>query len=833
MAFKRNLSIKIKKAKKSVSREAFEAAWIEKKKKPLWRRIVKVAFLFGLFSSACVLGCVFGTYMAVRQNLPLVSELEEWEPNIITYIYSDDGEVIMQYAVEKRIEVPYEEIPDIMKKAILATEDPRFFSHKGIDFFGILRAIRVDISNKLKGKTSRLHGGSTISQQLARELFLHRRQTIRRKLKEAILSLQIEKRYSKQEIFAMYCNQFNLGYSNGAYGVEAASQLYFGKNVSELSLEEAALITGIFRGPTRYDPYRNPKLSLQRRNHVLNRMVEEGSLTEVEANEAKAKPLNVLPLNREDPRFASYFSEEVRRYLKENYGDAAIYREGLKVYTTLDPTLQKYAEEAVRNGLRDLDKTQGWRDDKRNLIKEGLESLEDLENSSIRGWPPSSWLKPSLEEKEVIESVVLSVEEEEASVQVKDYVGKLTNEKISWTKTENLKDLIKEGDVIHVKIKEIDEEKKELLVSLDQEPILEGAFLAIEPLTGQIKAMVGGYSFKRSEWNNATQAMRQAGSAIKPILYAAALDTRLFTLASIINDEPTTFIDKWSGKPWSPPNYDGRYKGAVTVRKGLEESRNIVTAKLLDFISPQKGAEYCRKFGITSQVYPFLSLSLGAFELRLVELVSAFTTFPNKGIRIKPYFISRIEDKDGNILEESKIEAEEVISPQIAYMMTSLLQGVVQNPGGTGWRARRLKWPLGGKTGTTDDYADAWFIGFSPSLCAGVWVGHGARIPIGERQSGAVAAQPIWVDFFEKVIRDKKQEMEGKEEEFIVEEFEIPPNLSFVEIDRKTGLLANPFVCLFTINEVFLPGTEPKRYCTYEDHLMILDYYEIRRQEQR
>jgi len=619
-----------------VSREAFEAAWIEKKKKPLWRRIVKVAFLFGLFSSACVLGCVFGTYMAVRQNLPLVSELEEWEPNIITYIYSDDGEVIMQYAVEKRIEVPYEEIPDIMKKAILATEDPRFFSHKGIDFFGILRAIRVDISNKLKGKTSRLHGGSTISQQLARELFLHRRQTIRRKLKEAILSLQIEKRYSKQEIFAMYCNQ----------------------------------------------------------------------------------------------------------------------------------------------------------------------------------------------------SLVLSVEEGEASVQVKDYVGKLTNEKISWTKTENLKDLIKEGDVIHVKIKEIDGEKKELLVSLDQEPILEGAFLAIEPLTGQIKAMVGGYSFKRSEWNNATQAMRQAGSAIKPILYAAAFDTRLFTPASIINDEPTTFIDKWSGKPWSPPNYDGRYKGAVTVRKGLEESRNIVTAKLLDFISPQKGAEYCRKFGITSQVYPFLSLSLGAFELRLVELVSAFTTFPNKGIRIKPYFISRIEDKDGNILEESKIEAEEVISPQIAYMMTSLLQGVVQNPGGTGWRARRLNWPLGGKTGTTDDYADAWFIGFSPSLCAGVWVGHGARIPIGERQSGAVAAQPIWVDFFEKVIRDKKQKMEG-EEEFIVEEFEIPPNLSFVEIDRKTGLLANPFVCLFTINEVFLPGTEPKRYCTYEDHLMILDYYEIRRQEQR
>ena len=341
MDLKRDLLIKIKKLQRPVSRKTFEATLIKKKKKPVIRKIVKIAFIIFLFSSACVLGSMVGIYMAVRQNLPSISELEEFRPNIITYIYSDDGEVIREYSLEKRIEIPFEEIPDILKKAIIATEDSRFYSHKGLDFFGILRALKEDIKIKLGRKTSKLHGGSTISQQLATELFLHRRQTIRRKLKEIILSVQIEKKYSKQEIFTMYCNQFNLGYSNGAYGVEAASQSYFGKNVSELNLDEAALIAGIFRGPTLYDPYRNPEIALRRRNHVLKRLVEEGFITEEESEETRIKPLNVLPLYRGEPGFASYFSEEVRRYLKENYGDAALYREGLRVYTTLDPTLQK------------------------------------------------------------------------------------------------------------------------------------------------------------------------------------------------------------------------------------------------------------------------------------------------------------------------------------------------------------------------------------------------------------------------------------------------------------------------------------------------------------
>jgi len=787
-------------------------------------KLFKVVFLLCALLFACGMGIWLGTYLSIRQNLPSISMLEEFEPNIITYIYSDEGEVIGEYAIEKRIEIPYEDIPEIVKNAIIATEDPRFYSHRGFDLRGALRALWEDIKTKLGGKSRKLHGGSTISQQLARDLFLHRRQTLSRKFKEVLLARQIERKYSKHEILTMYCNQFNLGH--GAYGVEAASQLYFGKNVSGLTVEEAAMVVGILRGPSLYSPYRNREITHRRRDHVIRRLVEEGYLTKEEGEEAKAQPLNVMPFRRGNAGFAAYFKEEVRKYLEQNYGADALYRKGLKVYTTLNPTYQRFAEEALLNWLPVLDKRQGWRDDKRNLLEEGVEDLEDLENISIEGWPPDSWLKPSLGEGDVVEAVILSVAKEECSVKIKDYLGKMNNEDIGWTKTKNLDDLIKKGDLILVKIKEIDKENKELLVSLDQEPLIEGGFLAIEPHTGQIKAMVGGKSFKKSKWNNATQALRQAGSSIKPILYTAALESG-FTPAHIIIDEPTEFIDKWRGEPWSPGNYDRRYKGAVTVRTGLEESRNIVTAKLLEFISPQKGVDYCRKFGITSTIYPYLSLSLGTFEVRLIELVSAFTVFPNKGVRIKPYLLTRIEDKDGNILEEHKIETEEVISPQIAYMMTSLLQGVIQR--GTGRSARYLQWPLGGKTGTTDEYTDAWFVGFSPSLCAGVWVGHDKQITIGERQSGAVAALPVWRDFFDKVIKEKLRIAEEKGEEFVIdEEFEVPPNLSFVEIDSKTGLLASP-VCLFTLREVFLPGTEPDRFCTHEDHMMILDYYSVRK----
>jgi penicillin-binding protein 1A len=781
---------------------------IRKLGKSGWLRVVLILLAAG---ATCVLGAMFGAYMAIRNSLPSVDELEDLRPKLITSILSDKGEVVKEFAEERRIEVPYASIPDVLKKAIIATEDPRFYAHHGVDYVGILRAVKEDIVKLGRGSLRRPQGGSTITQQLARSLFLYSQQTIRRKLKEMFVARRIEKKYSKERILELYCNQFYLGH--GAYGVESASNLFFGKSVSTLDLEEAALIAGIFRGPSVYSPYTNAEKTLQRRNHVLSRMAEEGYVTKSQAEAAKARPISVLPLRRTSPEFGAYFFEEVRRYLEKNYGADALYNAGLKVYTTFDPGLQRYAEDSLRAGLRAQDKKRGWRRDKKNLLADGTADLRAV-------WL-ESWTTHAIETGEIADAVVLSAGKTDAVVRLKDRLGRMTSKGIEWTRARNLDALIRPGDVIQVSVKTVPPEDGELAVALDQEPQVEGAFLVIDPPTGQIKAMTGGYSFRRSQFSRATQALRQTGSVIKPILYTAAVENG-FTPATIIQDEPVTFTDKWTGEPWTPRNYDRVYKGSVTLRKGLEESRNVVTARILDYISPQVGVDYCRRFGLTSAIYPYLSLSLGTFEVTLLELVSGFSAFPNKGVRVKPYFITRIEDKGGNILEENKVESGEVIPPQTAYMMTYLLQGVVRE--GTAAAAAALGWPLAGKTGTTDKYTDAWFIGFSPTMCAGVWVGYDTKITLGERQSGAVAALPIWIDFFGKVIESRKKDAAARGVELVPEDFEVPPNLSFVEIDRKTGLLATP-ICRFPLREVFFPGTEPSRFCTNQDHLRILDYY--------
>jgi penicillin-binding protein 1A len=773
-----------------------------------WLRVTFILLAVGV---TCVLGAMFGAHMAIRNNLPSVDEIENIRPKIITTIFSDKGEAVKEFAEERRIEVPYASIPDVLKKAIIATEDPRFYAHHGVDYMGILRAVKEDVIKLGRGSLRRPQGGSTITQQLARSLFLTSKQTIRRKLKEMAVARRIEKKYSKERILELYCNQFYLGH--GAYGVESASNLYFGKSVSALDLDEAALIAGIFRGPSVYSPYTNAEKILERRNHVLNRMAEEGYITRGQAEAAKARPIRVLPLRRTSAEVGAYFFEEVRRYLEKNYGADALYNAGLKVYTTLDPELQKYAEDSLRAGLRVQDKKRGWRRDKKNLLAEGTADLRAV-------WL-ESWTTHAVEAGEVADAVVLSADKAEAVIRLKDRVGRMTSKGIEWTRARNLDALIRPGDIIQVQVKTVPPGDGELTVTLDQEPQIEGAFLVIDPSTGQIKAMTGGYSYLRSQFNRATQALRQTGSVIKPFLYTAAVENG-FTPATIIQDEPVTFTDKWTGTPWTPRNYDRIYKGSVTLRKGLEESRNVVTAKILDYISPQVGVDYCRRFGLTSAIYPYLSLSLGTFEVTLLELVSGFSAFPNKGVRVKPTFITRIEDKGGNILEDNKVESEEVMPPQTAYMMTYLLQGVVRE--GTAMAAASLGWPLAGKTGTTDKYTDAWYMGFSPIMCAGVWVGYDTKITLGARQSGAVAALPIWIDFFGKVIASRKKDAAARGVELVPEDFEVPPNMSFVEIDRKTGLLATP-ICRFPLREVFFPGTEPSRFCTNQDHLRILDYY--------
>ena len=786
--------------------------------------VLRALLILVLAGLAVGLGALAGAYVSIKDNLPNVADIETFRPKLITTVYAADGQPIKEFAEERRVEIAYDRIPKTLVNAIVATEDPNFFHHGGVDLRGILRAVWADVFKVLGGK--RPEGGSTITQQLARDLFLHREVSLRRKLKELYLSRAIEKLYSKEKILELYCNHFFLG--NGAFGVQAASSLFFGKDVRDLDLEEAAVIAGIFRGPSLYSPYSNKAKTLERRNHVLNRMVSEGYLSRAEGEAAKAKPMVVLPMRRTSAEFGAYFFEEVRRYLEKNYGYDGLYRAGLKVFTTLDPTLQRYAERALQSGLRSTENSRkGWRADKPNILTAGPDALKSLvaaPKASLEAQWLLSWENQAIEPAEVYDAIVLAVSRNEATVRLKNALGRMTGKDIGWTKARSLEAILKRGDVIQVKVASFDAAASEANVSLDQKPLRNGAFIAIDPRTGQIRALVGGYSFRDSQFNRAVQAPRQTGSSIKPFLYTAALEHG-FTPASVIADEPVTFIDRWNNEPWSPKNYDRKYKGAVTVRAGLEQSRNVVTAKLLDFISPQVGVDYCRRFGITSPVYPYLSLSLGTFEITLLEMVSAYSTFPNKGVRFMPYFITRIEDKDGNVLEETRVESQEVVSPQTAYMMTYLMRGVVEGEGGTAGAASVLGWPLAGKTGTTDKYSDAWFIGFSPDLCAGVWVGHDLPIPLGERQTGASAALPIWMDFFAPVIADAKAK--AKDDgivDFVPPDFEVPPNLVFVEIDKKTGLLATP-ICLFPFREVFVPGTEPSRYCTLADHLRILDYY--------
>ncbi len=769
-------------------------------------------------------GAILGVYVAIKDNLPNVSDIDNFRPKLITTVYDATGAKVKEFAEEKRVEVAFERLPKNLVNAIIATEDPRFFKHGGVDVRGILRAVWADVFKVLGGR--RPEGGSTITQQVARSLFLHREVSLRRKLKELYLSREIEKLYPKEKIFELYCNHFFLGH--GAYGVQAASNLFFGKDVSALDLDEAAMIAGIFQGPSRYSPYQNKTATLNRRNHVFNRMVAEGYLSKAEGEAAKARPMTVLPLRRTSEEFGAYFFEEVRRYLEKNYGVEGLYQNGLKIYTTLDPTLQRYAEKSLQAGLRSTENIlNGWRADKPNVLTatpEALKSLVASPKAALEEQWLLSWENQAVEPNEVYDALVLSVSRNEATVRLKNAVGRMPAKDINWTKAGRLDALFRKGDIIQVRVVSFDAAKNEAAVALTQKPLRNGAFVAIDPKTGQIKALVGGYSFRESQFDRAVQAPRQTGSSIKPFLYTAAVEHG-FTPASVIADEPVTFIDRWNNEPWSPKNYDRKYKGAVTLRMGLEQSRNVVTAKLLDFVSPQVGVDYCRRFGITSPIYPYLSLSLGTFGVTLLEMVSAYTTFPGKGVRFEPYFITRIEDKDGNVLEETRVESREVLSPQTAYMMTYLMRGVVEGEGGTAAAASVLGWPLAGKTGTTDKYSDAWFIGFSPDLCAGVWVGHDMPVPLGERQTGAAAALPIWQDFFTRVIADVKKKAEGEGiVDFTPPDFEVPPNLVFVEIDRKTGLLATP-ACRYPFREVFFPGSEPSRYCTLADHLRVLDYY--------
>jgi penicillin-binding protein 1A len=749
-------------------------------------RFARNAGIVALFIVAAMLGVLSGVLFAYAGDLPQVSALDNYTPSTITRIYSGSGQVIGEFATQRRVIVGYDDINPLLRQAIIATEDAEFDRHFGVNIWRIFVAALTDIIER-----RRAQGASTLTQQLARNLKdqfgLSNEKSFERKIREAILAVQIEKRYTKREIFTIYCNQMYLGH--GAYGVEAASRLYFNKPNKDLTLEEAALVAGIFQTPERQSPFVDMKRATSRRNVVLQRMADERYITPAQAEAAKAKPIVTRGQPNQAPGIAPFFVEEVRKHLEKQYGAKVLYENGLSVRTTLDVPMQEAANKALERGLRRIDKRHGYRKPKRNVL---------AERQTIETYKDERWNRP-IAVGDVVPAVVVTAPKSGAArVRFGRYDADIAREGYAWTRRLPA-DLFKPGDLVEVAVQKLDDAAGTATVTLDQTPVLEGAMIAIENRTGQIKAMVGGWNFNRSKFNRAVQAYRQLGSTFKPIVYTAAID-RGFTPSSILVDSPVSYA-AGNGQIYSPHNYDHKFEGAITLRWALEDSRNIPAIKMMDTLGPKNVLDYAKRFGFEEDFPPYLPIALGAGDATLLEVTSAYTTFPNQGVRMKPFDVLTVKDRDGNLLEENRAEPNDVIRADTAFVMTNLLRGVLLR--GTGASAAGLasQWPLAGKTGTVDDNTDAWFIGFDPSITVGVWVGLDEKKSIGSQEQGALAALPIWVEFMKAYIDSRPDKTEPPQ-------FEAPGNIVFLAVDKLNGAVL-PSEAPGSIHEAFISGTQP------------------------
>ncbi len=751
-----------------------------------------IALIIAAFIIAGVVSAGAGFFVVYR-NLPRVESLREYRPSLVSRIYSDDNKVVGEFYVEKRVLVPYRAIPVYLKQAVVSVEDDAFYSHKGLDYKGILRAFWVNlVSLDIK------QGGSTITQQLARSLFLTPEQTILRKLREAILARRIEAILSKDQILEIYLNQIYLG--RGAYGVQSASQIYFGKDVRYLTLSESALLAGIIRSPALYSPYMYPDRIKMRQKFVLRRMVEEGYISEEENRVAFKQDIFLRKYERQE-EIAPYFNEYIRQYLISVYGVEKVYKGGLNVYTTINYNLQKEATASVRDGLRALDKRQGFRG-----------PLLHKSSSEIREWlegKVGSVTQAEILPGDIVEGIVIGVEDDFATVRSGRLTGRIPVENMLWAKKRlsgpgnkkvtylhddsTARDILLVGDVVYLKVISMRDDNT-VVFSLDQEPAVEGALLSIDPVTGYVRAMVGGFDFKRSEFNRAIQSRRQPGSAFKPFVYGAAIDNG-FTAATVLDDSPISYsIPGWD-QDWTPENYDGKFYGPMTLRDALAYSRNVVTIKLAEKVGIDRVIGFANRMGIRSKLERNLSLALGSSGVSLLEMTSAYGVFANQGVRVEPMFIKYITDNNGRILERSTPVAEEVLSRQTAYIVTSMMEDVIQK--GTGRRARGLGGSVAGKTGTTNNFTDAWFVGYTSNLVTGTWVGFDDIRSIGHGEAGARAALPIWIEYMQAAMSYIPPSY-----------FPIPEDIMFVKIDPYNGLIASPNLTDFQV-EIFRKGTEP------------------------
>lgn len=751
--------------------------------------------VFGVLLAATALGSA-SLGFGLKFDLPDVRALEDYTPPLHTRLLAADGSPLASFGEQRRVLLGHNDIPKVFEQALVAVEDSNFYRHNGIDPWGVARAAWHDLTT-----LSREQGASTITQQLSRNLFLSAEKTARRKIQEAMLAIEIERHYTKQEILRFYANQVYMGH--GRYGLEAASQFYFGKPARELDLPEAALLAGIIQRPEALSPFKAPERAVRRRNHVLTRMTQEGFLSESDAARAREAPLR-LASHADTADLAPYFVEEVRRRIQTAYGDDALYQRGLEIRCSLDPALQKIANQAVEAGLRQLDKRQGWRGRTGTVPRDAAPDT----------WSSPAW-RNGVAAGDVTDGVVVRTLPGKVQVRVGPYAGLLDAEAVAWTGRSNPAAFLKPGDVVRVRVEALTERGNASL-TLEQEPRVEAALVALDPATGAVRALVGGFDFNRSEFDRAIQARRQAGSSFKPLVYAAAIQQGIPATERVL-DEPTVFVERGTFKPYQPENYGKTYYGELTLREALEKSANIATVKLLDRVGMQPVIELARKMGLTTELQPYPSMALGAFEVSLLELTGAYGAFANGGVRVEPWLVAEVRDRGGAVLERAKPSVQEAVRPEVAFVMNRLLEGVVTD--GTGAAASALGRPLAGKTGTTDDFTDAWFIGYTPDLVVGVWVGFDQKKSLGRRETGAQAALPIWQSFMETALRDTAPLP-----------FPQPEGVAIAGIDRRTGLKVSADAgCAPIEMEAFLSGTEPTESCNAAAHARLALPYPFQR----
>ncbi len=778
-------------------------------------RLIGYFFGIGAFLLLGAAGAVALYVAAITKDLPDYEVLAKYAPPVTTRFHAGNGELIAEYARERRLYLPIQTIPDRVKAAFISAEDKNFYQHPGIDVTGLVRAIAVNVQNLGSGR--RPVGASTITQQVAKNFLLSADQTIDRKIKEAILSFRIEQAYSKDRILELYLNEIFFGLN--AYGIAGASLTYFDKSVTELTIAESAYLAALPKGPANYHPFRKTEAAVERRNWVIDRMVENGYVTKADGEDAKKQPLGVTPRRGGAHLFASdYFAEEVRRQIIQKYGDNALYEGGLSVRTSLDPHLQVIARKALQEGLTSYDERRGFHGPI-STIEIGGDWGEPLSKVAALSDVPEWKL-----------AVVLSVDSEGAVVGIqpeKEASGKIVAERVTghiaaknmqWAYRSTRGDrktakspegVFGPGDVVYVE--PISEEKGEY--RLRQPPKVQGGLVAMDPHTGRVLAMVGGFSYAQSEFNRATQAMRQPGSSFKPFVYAAALDSG-YTPASVILDAPIEIVA--GGQVWRPENYGGGSAGPSTLRLGIEKSRNLMTVRLANDMGMNLVAEYAERFGIYDKMQPLLSMSLGSGETTVLRMVSAYSVLANGGKQIKPSLIDRIQDRYGktifrhedrtceNCNADDWSEQEEpvltdnrmqVLDPMTSYQITSMMEGVVTR--GTAAGKIKLDRPVAGKTGTTNDEKDAWFVGYTPDLVAGLYLGFDDPAPLGRGATGGSLAAPIFNAFMQEAVKGTRP---GK--------FVVPEGISLIPVNRKTGMAAfegDPD----TIIEAFKPGTGP------------------------